>query len=298
MNTKTGLIGLMVAAFLSLTGCGSDDEGNPYSFELELGTVENGVAEVTVSVELTDGTALPNEQIQVSPLMIMTNSVEHGTPFESTTGTLDENGSYTATAYFLMPSNMPSGDPMGDWYIDVTYDGQMQTFPITVEMNSGDVKQLRGGANDQIMSMNGGTVSRNYYVYNRGRHIHEAMGMNNFEVYVAARESMMDYQAVAEGNVLNADSMYELDIASVVVEMCIESCDNETNWKTAMADVENKGVYKGMNLGLAGDETDIINVRLSVNNDQKDNGDSSNPETTVTFTFDGAVDDSMMHPNH
>ncbi|MFY0641029.1 MAG: hypothetical protein JXR16_08285 [Bermanella sp.] len=295
---------LLLPLFLSACGSDSDstddssfprtlDLGDNYTATLDMTDVTNGVADITVNITAKDGQSLQGQTITLSPLMIMASGMEHGTPFENSNGTLDESGSFTSTAYFLMPSNMPSGDPMGDWSITVTFDSESEIIPITVDMMSSDVKTLKGSDTDQIMNMSGGSTDRTYYLYNRGRHINSAMNM--FEIYVAARESMMDYQAIADGNVLNADSMYELTINNVLVEMCSTECDLETNWITAMAKDNHLGIYQGMDLGLAGDDTDMIMVRLTVNDEAKDNGATENAIETVTFSFSESDSSSTTH---
>lgn len=293
---------------LFLSACGSDSDatddssfprtlnlGDNYTATLDMTDVTNGVADITVNISSKDGQSLQGQTITLSPLMVMASGMEHGTPFENSTGSLDENGSFTSTAYFLMPSNMPSGDPMGDWSITVTFDSQSEIIPITVDMMSSDVKTLKGSDTDQIMNMSGGTTDRTYYLYNRGRHINSAMNMNMFEVYVSARESMMDYQAITDGNVLNAGSMYELTINNVLVEMCSTECDLETNWITAEPKDNNPGIYQGMDLGLAGDDSDMVMVRLTVNDEAKDNGATENAIQTVTFSFSESDSSSTTH---
>lgn len=271
---------------LLLSACGSDTNEKSYNIELALSDVNAGVATVNVTVTSMDSSNVPEGDIQLSPLMNMNSGMQHGTPFENAAGTLSADGTFTSTAYFLMPSSMPNGMSMGDWSITVTFDDISKTFPITVAMMSADVKQLKGGDDDQIMGMEDGmSTNRSYYLFNRGRHIESEMNINQFEVYVAARETMMDYQAISEGNILNADTLYELEIQSVVVEMCSTDCTSESNWTTAIALADFPGIYQGQNLGLQGNSNDTVQVRLSVNNQLKDNGDTSAPITRVTFSF-------------
>ena len=308
---KRLLVSLLLPLFISACGSSSDsspttksefprelDLGDQYIASLNMSDVKHGIAELTVKIESTDGRSLEGEAIRLSPLMIMTSKMEHGTPFENGTGTLEADGTFTSTAYFLMPSNMPSGDPMGDWSINIEFDGKTITAPITVEMMSSDVKTLKGGDTDQIMNMdnNGSTLDRTYYLYNRGRHINAEMNMNMFEVYVAARESMMNYQAIEEGNVLNQGSMmHELTINNVLVEMCTKDCDLVTSWITAVSKENHAGIYQGMNLDLVGDGTDSIMVRLTVNDEIKDNGATANAKTSVMFSFNSNDTDNSSH---
>jgi hypothetical protein len=303
---KRLLASLLLPLFLSACGSGSSSTnesdfprtlnlGDDYIATLNMSDVTNGVADITVSIQSSDGQSLEGQTVTLSPLMVMASGMEHGTPFENASGTLDSNGSFTSTAYFLMPSNMSNGEPMGDWSITVTFDEQSEIIPITVDMQSADIKTLKGGNADQIMSMSGGTTDRTYYVYNRGRHINSTMSMNMFEIYVAARESMMNYQAIANGNVLNEDSMYELTINNVIVEMCSTECDLETNWITATAKANHLGIYQGMNLGLTGNDTDMVMVRLTVNDEVKDNGATVDAIKTVMFSFTESESNSSSH---
>ncbi len=294
---------------LFITACGSDSSSTPdpefpktlnlgddYIATLSMSDVKNGIADLTVNIKSTDGRSLEGKDISLSPLMVMNSGMKHGTPFENGTGLLDANGSFTSTAYFLMPSNMASGDPMGNWSINVSFNEKTESIPITVEMMASDVKTLKGGDNDQIMNMGdaSGTLDRTYYFYNRGRHVNASMNM--FEVYISARETMMDYQAVAEDNVLNADSMmHKLIINSVVAEMCIKDCDNDTNWITAMPKPNYPGIYQGMDLGLTGDETDVVMVRLTVNDEIKDNGAAQDAKTSVMFSFNDSASSTTTH---
>lgn len=275
---------------LLLSACGSDTNEKPYNIELTLADVNAGVADINITVSSTDGHELPDGNIQVSPLMNMVSGMQHGTPLENAVGPLSADGTFTSTAYFLMPSNMPSGMAMGDWSITVSFDGYSETFPITVDMMGSDVKQLKGGDDDQIMGMSDGmSTDRSYYIFNRGRHINSEMNTNLFEVYVAARETMMDYQAISEGNILNPDTPYELEIQSVVVDMCIADCSSENNWTTAIELADFPGIYQGQNLGLQGNSNDTVEVRLTVNNALKDNGAVTDPSTNVTFSFADAA---------
>ena len=299
-NRMKRLLATLAIPFI-LSACGSDNASDAYTFDLQLGEVKEGVADINITVTSNDDSELPNSNIKVYPLMLMASGIEHGTPFENATGQLEEDGTFTSTAYFLMPSNMPSGMAMGDWSITVEFDGQSQIFPITVDMGTSDVKTLKGSDNDQIMAMgdSSSTTDRTYYFYNRGRHINAEMSMNAFEIYVAARESMMDYQAISVGNILNEGSMYELNIASVIVDMCTSNCDIEGSWKTAVEDPDYPGIYKASELGLVNDETDSVMVRLTVDNELKDDGtlasNENTPSTSVMFSFDDSTDDSSMN---
>ncbi len=303
MLKKLSLISLIS---LAASGCVLDDSDSDasYSFELNLGEVNNGVAEVTVQVIDNDGDALPNNQVNVTPNMQMVDNndgsagMAHGTPFSSNAGALNENGQFTTTAYFLMPSSMDGTEEtkMGDWSITVEFDGESKTFPIDV-VGMSDRQILVGDDQDQIPNMSS-TANRSYYIFNRGRTVMNAMNdmpaMNSFEIYVAARESMMDYAPITLDATLNeGDNSAELTIDSLNVTMCISDCESETaTWAMAMAVDGKEGVYKAMNLGLTGDDTDSVHVKLTVNGTEKLKGDEGRANFSFT-TMDMGMNSGM-----
>ncbi len=253
--------------------------------------VSNGYAQLTIQITDNNADALPDSQVSITPNMLMVSGMEHGTPISNASGNLDDSGEFTSTAYFLMPSSM-NGTKMGDWTFTVEFGGESQDFLVELDGMS-DMQKLQGAGDDLIPSgmteMGGMTemdmTKRSYYMFNRGRMVME--NMNSFEVYISARESMMSYSAVSEGVTLNTGEMNSaLAINEVTVEMCnaTETADCESgsvNWVMAMAVNGQEGVYKAMNLGLTGDETDSVQVRLSVNGIEKLKGDDSR----ATFSF-------------
>ena len=296
---------LATLAALTLSGCELDDSdssneeasGN-YSFDLTLGEVSNGVAEVSVKVSDNNGDALPDANVTVTPMMNMTGGMQHGTPFSANSGELDDEGEFTTTAYFLMPSAM--GDtPMGDWSITVAFEGESESFDITVEMATSDVKKLSGGDSDQIPSMNmnmDSTMemamameSRTYYLFERERMVMD--NMNSFEVFVAAREDMMNYAAIEEDITLNEGVMgANLTINNVQVEMCNTQNDcskQSVNWISASAIEGEAGIYKAMGLGLMGDDNDEVSVRLTINDVQK-TSDGTEDGSNTRFAFEAS----------
>lgn len=266
---------------LLLTGCVLDEDNDGYSVDVQVSDAEKGVAEVTVSVT---GDFVEGQSINVTPHMLMVSGMEHGTPFSTNEGQLDANGQFKTTAYFLMPSNMPAamgGAKMGDWSINVEYNDVTENFPITVAMMGTDRKNLVGTLADDAITHMGDSVARPYYLYDLGRMTMN--NMNQFSVYIAARETLFDYNAVAVGETLTGGTT-DLGITEVVVKMCAaDDCEsNDASWKTAMADTTEIGKYTAMDLGLQGDDTDEVQVSLSVNSTLKQTSDSID---YVTFTF-------------
>jgi len=266
-------LALVALAVFTLSACGSDSDP---TLSIQVSDVEKGVAKVTVTApQHSEDTA-----VTVTPVMNMSSGMTHGTPMLLNSGTLNSEKSFTTTAYFLMPSNMSNGMTMGDWFIDVTINEETQRFPIVVEMMSSDVKTLKGS--DEIMGMSEGTTTqRPYYVFQQQR-ILETGVENSFEVFIAARESMMDYSPVSQLNstTLNANSDFEVVVSSVSVEMCATSCSDKSNWIMATEDATNFGIYKA-DFDLTQSEPSDVFLRLSVNDDTKKSGE----ETEVTFSF-------------
>ena len=282
---------LATLAAFTLSGCELDDSDSnsdastgTYSFDLTLGEISNGVAEVSVKVTDNNGDDLPSSSVTIKPMMNMASGMQHGTPFSANSGELDDDGEFSTTAYFLMPSAM--GDtPMGDWSITMAFEGESETFDITVEMATSDVKKLSGGDSDQIPSME----NRTYYLFERERMVMD--NMNSFEVFIAAREDMMNYAAIEEDVTLNEGVMgANLTINNVQVEMCNmqNDCSKQSvNWISASAIEGEAGVYKVMGLGLMGDDNDEVDVRLTINDAQK-TSDGTENGSNARFAFEAS----------
>jgi len=257
-----------------LSACGSDDEqGN--SVSLSMGDMENGVAELTVTITDENQEPVTEGDISITPVMYMDSGMVHSTPMANQNGQLNQNGQHTATAYFLMASMN------GYWEVEVEFAGKTHTFDIEVDMMMSDRKVLKGASSDLISHM-GNDVARSYYLFNLGREVSDSQ--NQFTVFVAARETLMAYQAITDGATLNADTQYEYPLGTVVVEMCSIDCDNQTNWKTAIENSEAAGEYTASDLNLAGDETDSIDVRLTIGGERK-TSDGSETGYNASFTF-------------
>mgnify|MGYP005998225563 CR=1 FL=1 len=267
---------------LLLSGCVLDEDSDGYNVDVNVGDVVKGVAEVTVTVS-GDGVA-EGQDINVTPNMQMVDgdgnpTMTHGTPFSANEGQLDASGQFKTTAYFLMPSAM--GDTkMGDWSINVEYNGVTENFPITVKMMGTDRKNLVGTLADDPISHMGNDVARSYYLYE-----HALDTEQQFSVYIAARETLFDYPAVINGAVLSAGTSYELNIGTAEVTMCLDSGST-----CAALDVvtDNDGIYTTTDLTFVDKSTDKIRVSLSINSDEKtitkDNTDD-NVNNPVTYNY-------------
>lgn len=321
------LLATLAIPFL-LAACGSDDDtavegfprtlhfGNNYQATFNMSDIDNGVADITVTMNAIDGSPLPsNKHITVTPLMKMVSGMTHDTPMSVRSGEFDDNNTFNTTAYFLMPS----GREMGDWYFTVEYNDEITTFGVDVNMMLSERQMLQGDvATDKIKDMNNADVGRQYFIFNEGRHI--TGNMNTFSVYVAARETMMLHTSLIDNITLTGEmamnmeamssingsmslremgmpaSDYSLmvNINGVLVEMCTSDCDSTGIWEPANAVADQPGLYKATDLGLTGTSSDVINVRLSVNDEIKTKGDGAQ---YATFTFDSSSEEEspMTH---
>lgn len=263
-----------------LTACGSEDDSS-IGVDLTMGDVEKGVAQLTVTAT---GGDLTEQAIKVLPVMQMDSGMVHSTPVSNIEGTLDENGEFTTTAYFLMPSMN------GTWTVDVTLNEKTHTFGIDVDMMMSDRKVLKGNSSDLVPHMES-AVPRSYFLFDQGRHVSDTM--NTFSVYISARETLMDYSPITDGAILNAGTHYEYALGTVIVEMCSQSCDNEANWKTAIEDSNAPGKYTASALTLNNDANDSVEVRLSIGGESK-TSDGSATGNNATFTFSASNDAMNM----
>lgn len=304
---------------LFLAACGSDDEtnssdlitldfGDAYEATLEIGQVSDASADIQVTITAKDESSTEGFAVSLTPNMAMTSGHDHSTPMASESGVLDANGQFTTKAYFLMPTRGADGEVQGNWSFEVTFNQETLVVPFEVEMNTADRKMLRG-VTDQISGMSG-PMSRPYFLYSEGRHVMN--GMDSFTVFVAAREHMTKHTGLVDGISLvgqmqmpmmmeapmESSSNYTLENIEVIVEMCAQSdCDNNAlSWQTAEAVNGVVGQYKATDLGLNGDSSDNIKVRLTVNSEVKTTSGTESGTAYATFDFSGSSDTSdMMH---
>jgi hypothetical protein len=288
-NDQTGLannaIGQLPFAKVALT--------DSYRVEYIPGTMDamEGKSQFTLSVtDRSTQDAVPGLEITLMPMMYMAMH-HHSTPVDSITDNGD--GTYTASVYYLMASSMMNGMSMGYWELTAKIggmNGEPAVFYPKVMMNMGsDSVQARlKGQDDLIPGMGmGDTVmpeNRTYYLFNNG--ISGSTDDHTFELFVAAKESMMSYPAIETGLTLNAgDVDYELVIASVTVQV---SSDAST-WVDATEEGNGHWSAAGIS-GLTDNVQGTLYVKLSVNGEQKTTdgntpaGDGSNDYAMFSLT--------------
>jgi hypothetical protein len=262
-RNKTGLksdeIGVLPFARVALT--------EHYRVEYIAGMNMMGAMEgkTAFSLNITDpetDLGVSNLTVQVKPTMHM-SMMTHGTPVE---GCVESStaGRYDCTVYYLMASAMADGTSMGYWELALSiHEGAIieTAYLYPKVMMAMGVRTVLKGQADMIPGMGMDTSEpRTYYLFK------ESLIGDTFNLYIAARENMMNYPPVFEGAILNQaplyQPIYQLDVASMTVEI---STDKNT-WVQA----EDHGDGHWSASGLTGLDGEIeLYVRLTVNGEQK-----------------------------
>ena len=281
-NDQTGLansqIGPVMFAMLALS--------NTYQYEYIPGMMNAMQGKTMFSLRISrrdDGTPVTGLMLSMMPMMYM-DSHMHSTPYDSCIETMTA-GTYQCTLYYLMASSMMNNVSMGYWELKVMAGmGETATFYPHVMMAMGDTTRATlKGQTDMISGMIM-PEQRSYYAFRDG--ISGSTGNHTFNLYIAAKESMMSYPGVSLGTVLNSGDMsYELTITSMTVEVS----SNAVDW--IMASDNGNGHWSadgitGLTDGMAG----TLYVRININGEQKTTdgmtpaGDGSNDYAVFTVT--------------
>lgn len=233
------------------------------------------IAVTDAATGLTPQTGL---SLSLLPVMHMA-SHSHGTPVDGCTETATA-GTYACTLYYLMASQMMNGTAMGYWDLRLLVDGADEAHfypPVMMAMGDSTRATLKG-VDDRIAGM-GQPESRSYYLFRSG--LSGETDNHRFQLFIAARENMMDYPAVASGSVLNpGDAEHELSVASVSVEVSTDA----SNWVTASEDGGGYWTADGLG-GLSNGTQGEIYVRLTVNGEQKSTDGNPATDGTAYATF-------------
>lgn len=248
-----------------------------YRVEYIPGTMAASVGKSSFKIKLTNrlgGTPASGKTITLKSIMHMA-AMSHSTPVDAVVDNGD--GTYSCTVYYLMAS----GPGMGFWDLKVTIGSgtaaETAVFypPVAMAMGNSTVRGTLKGVADSITSM-GKSENRSYYLFRDG-----LMASNNsytFKLFIAAKESLMSYPAVSTGTVLTG-----LTLQSMVVEA---STDGGVSWIPATAGSgAGHWTFSGLT-GLAAGVSGTINVRLTINGEQKSTNGAAAAGTTgyVNFT--------------
>ena len=244
-----------------------------YKVEYLPGTMAAMMGKTRFKLRLTDHAteqAVSGETVTLMPLMYMA-AHNHSTPLEGCTESATA-GEYDCTIFYLMASSMMDGTSMGYWDLKVMIGGmtgESTHFYPHVMMAMGDTtRAILKGVNDEIpgMAMEGDMATaekRSYYLFKSN--LSGMTDNHTFQLFIAAKESMMSYPAVTSTRILSEGNMdYELAISSMNVEV---STDHNT-WISANEDGNGYWTATGIT-GLTNAEQGEIYVRMSVNGEQK-----------------------------
>jgi hypothetical protein len=221
--------------------------------------------------------------LKVMPLMYMNAGHIHTTPMgeiaESATA-----GTYDVTLYYVMPSRMGematvSFAAMGTWDLKVMIGSESVHFYPNVMMAMGDtvVAQLKGHItdNDAVTGMTGATEERTYFVFREN--LTGTANDATFEMFLATRDTMMDFPAVDEGETLDSASG-PITLSSVVVQTSTDGI----NFTNASNPGSSTGYFSKQNLDISGGK---LYVKLIVDGVTKTTRDDQGKEIEFA-TFD------------
>ncbi len=235
----------------------------------------NGKTAFTLKVSDPNGTLQTGLDISIQPKMNMAGKA-HTAPFQATCSEGMSLGEYGCTVYYLMPSVMMNGMSMGFWELKVMIGDQesdQAIFYPTVTMAMGDTVQVRlKGQEDKIASsmkhgqnMMDNTENRTYFLFKNS-----LTGMDNnhtFEIFIAAKESMMSFPGVFTGATLSAgDIRHELSLTTLSVNVSSDA----VNWVNATEKEGQPGHWVASGIsGLTQGTTGTLYVQLDVEGEQK-----------------------------
>ncbi len=251
---------------------------NMYRIEYLPGMMPAAQGKTTFGLKVTNrsnGSAAPGLTLSLMPKMHMA-TMGHATPVDSITDNGD--GTYTCTIYYLMSSVM-NGMSMGFWEVKVSTGGmgaESATFypAVGMAMGSDTVRATLKGQNDTIMSMTG-PEKRSYYLFKDGL---VSGATTTFNLFIAAKESMMSYPAVSAGTVLSSP-------VGTVTTMTVEASTDLANWVSATDNSHGHWSVGGIS-GLLSGQTGTIYVKVNVNGEDKttDGNAPSGSNAYASFT--------------
>ncbi len=267
---ERSLVGLLTNTVVNLTGLTADKIGslpfskvaltNSYRVEYIPGMMAATQGKTVFKIRITnlsDDSPAKGLMVSLMPMMHMA-TMSHSTPVDAITDNGD--GTYSCTIYYLMAS----GPGMGYWDLKVMIGsgmmGETATFypNVGMAMGSTTVRATLKGQNDIISSMTG-TEKRSYYLFNEG-----LTGTTGFNLFIAAKESMMSYPAVSGGTTLHD----ETDAAWTVNPITVSASTDGSTWIAAN---DNTGGHWSVTSlsGLSSGVTGTIYIKMNVNGEDK-----------------------------
>ena len=241
---------------------------------VQMGTMGAMDGKSTFQIHITNRDTGADESALMPMLMPMMHMAEHNhsTPklgcIKGATA-----GYYDCTVYYLMASQMMDGTSMGYWDLTfTTVDGEKAHFYPTVMMAMPGTIQVRlKGVDDKVMAKddNGDPimVSRPYFIFKENLAYDSGMDLYDFSVFIAAKEDMMSFPAIVDGEIFNELKMNELiiDIANSGVSVSV----NDGAWTPPIATDGTDGIWTATDLSLNSGVANQVRIRLTVNGEVK-----------------------------
>ena len=232
------------------------------------------------------GGLVTSGELKVMPMMYMNAGHKHATPM----GEITESGTagtYDVTIYYVMPSRMGEMAPisysaMGTWDLKVMIGMESVHFYPNIIMAMGDtvVAQMKAQntGTDTVMNMDGLEESRTYFIFREN--LTGIATDSTFEMFLATRDTMMDFPVVDEGETLDSVAG-PITLSSVDVQVSTDG----TTFNNASNPGSSIGYFSRPNMDISGGK---IYVKLTVDGELK---------TTNGLPADNSTDpnDTNMH---
>jgi hypothetical protein len=261
-NTSVNLTGLNPAEIGTLP-FGKIFLTNNYKVEYLPGMMPATQGKTSFKIRISNrsnGSPVPGLSLALMPKMYMA-TMSHATPVDTVTDNGD--GTYSCAIYYLMAS----GPGMGYWELKVMIGGMggesAVFFPnVGMAMAANTVRTTLKGQIDIISTMTG-TENRSYLLFRDG--LSGTTGNHTFNLFIATKESMMNFPAVAGGTVLSSPTgTWAVDMAT----SSLAASTDLSSWVTGT--VTNGGHWTVPGLtGLVTGTSGTIYVKLNVNSEDK-----------------------------
>ena len=247
----------------------------------------HGKAQFQISVTDKNDIPVPDlaltDTLKVMPMMYMNAGHRHATPMGEVTESAP--GVYDVTIYYVMASRMGAMEnfrAMGTWDLKVMIGMESVHFYPNIMMAMGDtvVTQLKAQntGTDTVINMDGLEESRTYLIFRE-----DLSGIATdatFEMFLATRDTMMDFPAVDEDEILDS-AAGPITLSTVEVQVSTDG----TNFNSASNPNNSTGYFSRLNMDISAGK---IYVKLTVDGELK---------TTNGLPADNSTDpdDTNMH---
>lgn len=159
-----------------------------------LNSLQTGYNAIFVEIADPNGTVLTNKTVSFLPMMDM-GAMQHSAPFEQVALNASTN-MYHGAAIFTMASMA------GTWTLDVTVDGETVNVPVTVAEAPTKLVGIYTGTDSEI------------YIVSLVPLADWEVGMNDLQIMIHKRESMMSFPTVEDMTVVLTPEMTSMNHGS------------------------------------------------------------------------------------